>query len=111
MSYIYLGQPYTHDSKEVEELRYQAAMEFMARMAINEPELVIYSPIVHWHNVARTHNLPTQAAFWWGQNKRMLTYSKGLWVLNLEGWTKSRGLAQELYYASEIKKPIKHFEV
>lgn len=93
---IYLGQPYSHPHAKVREARYKAGLEWCARLQSRIP----YSPIVHWHNVAKSHSLPTDADYWLEHCYHILGLSKALFVLQLDGWEKSYGLAKEIEYAA-----------
>ncbi len=99
---IYLAQPYTHSDPAVVETRYHAALLWFAHFESRYP----YSPIVQWHNIAREHSLPTDAQYWLGQNYHFLDRSKALYVLTLEGWQESYGLAKEIIHAANKGLPL-----
>jgi hypothetical protein len=74
--------------------RYAAALATIA--ATDQP---IYSPIVHWHKAAVRYQLRKDADFWWERNRHMLDLCSEVWLLTIEGWRQSIGLAQEVRYA------------
>lgn len=101
---IYLASPYSHPDKDVQNARYEQALTAVAYFA--QSGLTIYSPIVHWHQVAASHDLPTQFEFWADQNKSMLQKANQLIVLNIEGWESSKGVKQEMTWAEKLNIPI-----
>lgn len=108
---IYLASPYSSHDRKVRTARYLSAREFIAKMYQGGYTMPIYSPIVHFHPMAEAHDLPTDHAFWWEINRHYLDLANHLWVLRLEGWVGSKGVAQEVDYWTETfaisKPPIK----
>jgi hypothetical protein len=101
---IYLASPYSHPDPAVQEERYREALRGVHYYA--KQGLVVYSPIVHWHNVAKEFDLPGDAGFWAAQNQAMLEKANQLIVLNSEGWKESKGLEQELIWAEMLGLPV-----
>ena len=66
MSFVYLASPYTHKKREVMMDRHHAASVATAQLLLKGA--VVFSPIVHCHEIALEHQLPTDFAFW--QNLR-----------------------------------------
>lgn len=97
--YVYLASPYSHADPEVVEQRYEAVLA--ATAAFMDEGYFVYSPIVHGHELARRHDLPTDHAFWRGQNEAMLEHAAALWVLKLDLWALSVGVAFEIGFARE----------
>ena len=100
----YVASPYSNPDKNIEQLRYYAALNFCASAA--RQGLYVYSPIVHWHAVALKHSLPTDAAFWDKFNMTMLRRADGIILLKLPGWETSRGCARELSVAETLNIPL-----
>ncbi|MBK8909171.1 MAG: DUF1937 family protein [Rhodospirillales bacterium] len=101
---LYVAHPYTGQEDDA----YHAALWFCAcafRRGWHP-----YSPIVHWHVIAASHNLPTDAATWAGINERELRQSDALAVLKLTGWQNSEGLRMELAWAELYGLPVRWFE-
>jgi len=94
---IYLAQPYSHPDPTIVQTRYEIALEYCNLLRDRHP----YSPIVHWHNVASKHDLPTDAAFWRKYNYHMLSLASSLYILRMPGWEQSEGLANEVKYCLE----------
>lgn len=68
--------------------------------------LLPFSPILHWHNVAVAHDLPTDAVWWWRYNKTMLDTLRHLTLITFRGWEESVGVDLELRRAEEMSYPI-----
>lgn len=105
MSYLYIASPYSHPEFGIRETRYLAVMEFLASML--HQKIWCYSPVVHLHELNIRFNLPTDAAFWQDYNEVMLSASDGLLVLQLEGWTTSKGVTAEREFAASREIPIR----
>ena len=103
---IYLAGPYSHNDPEVRESRYNEHLRHLAH-CLNDG-LVVFSPIVHWHVVATTHMLPTEWAFWRTLDFAFLERCDRLFVLKLDGWENSVGLAAELEFARQRNIPIEY---
>lgn len=101
---IYLASPYSHPDPAVVANRYEAAMNATA-LRIMAGDMV-WSAIVHCHELAQRYSLPTDAAFWREYNFNMLRASGAMYVLTLEGWEESLGVKAEIEYADRIKLPI-----
>jgi len=105
MSYTYLASPYTHAEPAMREVRYHAAMKCCAWLLKNR--VWVYSPIVYCHELARLHDMPTNAHFWMDYNYAMLRGAKDLLILVLPGWQDSVGIDNEVEYAHAANKPIR----
>lgn len=103
---IYLASPYSHQSfAEVENrfaLTEQCTYELMKR------GLPVFSPIVHCHQIATDYNLPTDAKFWEKYNMQFLRKADAIYVLKIDGWDESKGVAQEMGVAKALYLPL-HF--
>ena len=99
---IYLASPYSHPDANVRHARYEAACQKAAEM-MRDGRLV-YSPIVHSHPLGEL-GLPGDWPFWAEHNRRMLGVCSGLVVLQLSGWERSRGVAEEIRIAETIGLP------
>lgn len=101
---IYLGQPYSHPDKAVQEARYEAALAACA--ACFHRGIAVFSPIAHWHPVAKHHSLPTNAEPFELINHHMISLANQVLVLGLDGWEKSAGLREEVFVAHKLFKPL-----
>lgn len=106
---IYLASPYSDKSTFVMERRYTQALAVVAEMS--KAGLVVYSPIVHFHEVARRFSLPADFQFWKQVNFGMLDRALELWILKQPGWDNSIGITAEDSYARSLGIPIKRVEL
>ena len=86
------------------EMRYQHTMEVTA--CLLSQGLIVYSPIVHCHELAKVHGMPTDAQFWWRYDRAMLALASELRLLKLDGWQQSVGMRKEARFAIEREIPI-----
>lgn len=93
MSYIYLASPYTDPDPLIRELRYYQALRATADLL--KVKQYVYSPIVHCHEVAKKHKLPTHFDFWQNYNFAMLRAASSFAILQADGWKESVGVLAE----------------
>lgn len=105
---IYLASPYSHPSPFVREIRYLLTMKKLANLL--KQEIVVYSPIVHCHELAKIAGLPSHADFWRKYNFAMMNAGEALYVFCLEGWKESVGVKEEIAHAQYMKMPIQYLE-
>lgn len=105
---IYLAQPYTHPDPAVRAKRYDAALHVTADYT--KLGFLIYSPIVHYHNVALRHNLPSDFHFWRVLNFSALARCNEIWILPLTDWEKSLGLKAEIREAIRLNIPATYLK-
>lgn len=102
---IFVASPYSvehgtpEEKKEIREARYYSARKHCGNLASRE--IPCYSPIVHWHEVAKTYSLEKGAAFWKRFNLPHLLSSHKLQILTLPGWESSEGIQWEYNMATK----------
>lgn len=101
---IYIASPYFSPDPAVMQQRYEAVRAYNAKLL--SEGLYAYSPIVHCHDMALAHDLPKDAQYWLNFNHHMLGLAKTLHVLMLQGWEKSHGVRNEIFFAQEHDKAI-----
>jgi hypothetical protein len=101
---IYLASPYSHEDPKVVKKRYEMVLAKTAEL-IREKKFV-YSPIVHCHEMAKVHKLPTDFVFWREYNLDMIAIAESLYVYRLAGWQNSVGVIYEIDWATELGKEI-----
>lgn len=101
---IYLASPYSHNNPAVMQARFRWAEKYTALLL--QQGQVIFSPIVHCHEIARTYELPTDFSFWEHYCIGMLKRAEELRVLQLDGWQHSRGVAAEIAFAMHNEIPV-----
>jgi hypothetical protein len=104
--FVYLASPYFHHDPFIRERRFLAVMQATRHYSLEG--FCIYSPIVHWHQIALVGAMPKEAAFWEAQNKGMLSRAAELWVLQIDGWSESQGIKKETKWAEEWKIPVRY---
>jgi hypothetical protein len=93
MSFIYLASPYSHPNPQVMHARYLAVAAECAKLL--KAQDWTYSPIVHCHELARMHGLPTDFEYWKRYNRAMLSSASAFYILTIPGWEQSRGVTAE----------------
>ena len=106
MKRIYLAGPYTHHDRDVRARRERALSEKCADLMLSG--YVVFSPITHGHALATF--LPSAKVaswvFWGAQDKSHLLSCDELHVLMLDGWDSSRGVGEEIEWATEAGMSI-----
>lgn len=100
---IYLAGPYSYNPP----LAFEMHMQYAAHL-MREGHL-IFSPILHNHQLAKTHDLPTDFTFWKQHNEALLAQCKEMWVI-AEGllWKNSEGVKNEIAFATSLNIPISY---
>jgi len=101
--FIYLASPYSDLDPTVREERFVRAAKTASYCF--QYGIAVYSPIAHWHPIAKIRDIPTDAASHQKQNDIFMTASVGIAVLCLPGWQKSLGVQYEIKWASEAGLP------
>lgn len=109
MKKIYLAIPYSG----IEELSYQAANE-VAAMLISEG-FCVFSPISHSHPIWEAGNglVKNDHETWMKQDKEFVLWCDAVYVIDLVNLNgvgliyKSKGVMQEIEWASEFNKELK----
>jgi len=101
---IYLACPYNSPRTAVRETRYKGALD--ACYWLHKNDYVVYSPIVHWHNVAERFGLDPAVDTWRRQDWAMLDWCTTLLVLTLPDWNHSVGISQEMDAIRHVSKQI-----
>lgn len=105
MSYIYLASPYSDPDPAIVQRRYHLVLS--ATASLLRDCIWTYSPIVHCHELARLHSLPTDFAFWRDYNKAMLQKANAIALLDIPGWENSKGVKDELQIAELLAIPFR----
>jgi len=104
MSYVYLCSPYTHESAEVRHDRYIAVCR--AARALQKRGYPVFSPICHSHGIEIVCDFLEGHEYWMNQDLPLLCGASQVYVLMLDGWEQSRGIAAEIAEAERLGKPI-----
>jgi hypothetical protein len=102
---IYVASPYSHPDKAVRDARFREVCAFVARMF--RDGMTAFSPIAHSHSIAEIYGLPVEFEFWKRFNIDMLRRCDALWIVKMDGWKTSRGIADELELAVSMNLPVR----
>lgn len=105
-TYWYIASPYSDPDPKVSEQRYRAALR--ATHWCLTHDMIVFSPIVHCHEMAIIYGMPTDFRFWKAYNNAMISGSSGLLVLEIEGWQQSAGVSAEREIAVKAGLPVGH---
>ena len=97
---IYLASPYSHSNPSIVQERYEDAL--FCTGALMSRGLHVFSPIVHCHEAAKLHKMPGHFDFWQRYNLSFLRKADQLWIIKLDGWEDSKGVAYELQFAKKL---------
>ena len=105
MSFVYLASPYSSKTRIQEEINYQRAL--LAFLLLKDMECPAFSPITHCHEVAKIYTKDRGVRFWKQYNKNLLEASYAVFILTIEHWKESVGIAIEVEWAKTYGKPLK----
>ena len=66
----------------------------------------VFSPIVHWHNIAVEYGLPKDAKSWGSYNAAMLSRAIGVIVACMPNWDRSLGIQEEIEIGKQLPQKI-----
>ena len=101
----FVSSPYTHPDPKIQDDRAKAAGDFAAYLW-RERGAMVFSPIAHWHDIAKRNALPSNALAWRDWNLVVLCQCDVLYVLCIPGWRDSVGVAYEIQWANECEMKI-----
>ncbi len=101
---IYLGAPYSHTEPWIVENRMRYVERAVAFFSLHGKP--VQAPLLLHHCLNTGIKLPSDFEFWESTCRAIWKVSTELVVLTLAGWEESPGLAKELSWAYEDKKPI-----
>lgn len=105
---IYLASPYSHDSDVIRYQRYEAVLAYVATHISYQ---VLYSPIMHFHDLAERYSLPKGFDFWRRLNESILFRCNALHVLMLDGYEESIGVDAEIKFARTNHIPVVYVSI
>ena len=102
---IYLASPYAHTDKKVRQQRADTVKKKTAELLIAGH--IVFSPIAHGKAIKDylPPHLEVDHRFWLRQDAHYLFAMTELYVLKLEGWNKSKGVAWEIATAKTLGVP------
>jgi hypothetical protein len=105
---IYIGSPYSHESKAVMEENFRRVTKFAAELCSQGK--VAFSPITYGHTLLEYKEMSSAWEFWQNFCLTFLKHADKLIVYKMPGWDKSRGLAAEIEFAKEHMIPVEYIE-
>jgi len=104
---LYLASAYSDPDPAQEQANYSKAVDACAKL--HELGYLVYSPIVHWHIVAKSHNLNGSAEYWVEYAFAFIQWCDILCVLKTPNYSKSKGVKGEIKFAKKLGKPVMYF--
>lgn len=101
---VYLASPYVDEDDQEMEDRYKEVCNAVATLI--DKKVFVYSPIVMFHPIAKIYDLPKGHTFWAKLNEDVLSKCDYMLVLRLDGWKKSKGIADEILFCQENDIPV-----
>ena len=101
----YIASPYSHQDPEIEKQRVEDVTKAVLHISNRYPNVFPFSPVLYTVNLQRA-GLEFPPAGWYQFDLWMLNNCQRLWVLELEGWQASMGIALEIAYAQAKHIPI-----
>jgi len=108
MKIVYLASPYSHSEKDIVDQRFHRIS--LIASILNSKGIVALSPITYGHTLLTYTPMPTDWEFWRNFCLSFLQNSSELWVVKMDGWNKSSGVAEEIEFAIKNSIPIKYIE-
>lgn len=105
---IYVASPYLSSLERVMQERYEQVASYCARAA--RAGLVVYSPIAHWHPIAKQFDLPRGHEYWQFHDHEMISLCEKFQILKLDRWEVSAGVARDRAVALSCGKEIEYVE-
>lgn len=106
---VYVAGPYSHEYERIRQERNDMLTQVSAMLV--EKGILNYSPITHSHAQQQyLSNNETSFEYWRRNDFAFLSRCDELYVITLDGWDKSFGVAEEIKFAKEHKIPIRYFK-
>ena len=101
----YVASPLVHKDPEIEKKRVQDVTTAVIDIAMRYPRVFPFSPVLYTKNL-QAAGLEFPPVGWYQFDLWMLKQCQRLWVLKLDGWETSKGIALEIAYAQARNIPI-----
>lgn len=104
---IYLASPYSHPNSAVRESRFRRVCKAAAGLIAGGCN--VFSPIAHSHPIEKYGELPPDVD-WIRMDEEHMERCDSLYILMLDGWKKSIGVAAEIKMAKKFGIPIVYLD-
>lgn len=105
---IYIASPYSNPDKVIRENNFKLVSILASDLC--SKGYVAFSPITYGHVLVDYKEMPTDWDFWENFCLSFLKVSSELWVFEMEGWDRSKGVSREIKYAIENNIKIKYIK-
>jgi hypothetical protein len=107
---IFISSPYSHEDEKVVEENYLKVVK-LASLICSKSEVAI-SPIVYGHTLLNYVSMPNDWEFWKNFCLTLLEKCDEMIVYKMDGWDKSRGVKEEIEFATSrgIKITYRDYE-
>lgn len=100
--------PYSDKDPKIRESRYARISQIAANLV--STGIHAFSPITYGHTLIGYTKMPGNWEFWQEFCLVFLQYADELWVYKFDDWEKSRGIAEEIEFATLNNIPIRYIE-
>lgn len=104
---IYLAGPYTHEDPKVEATRFKMLSKVAGHLLNHNDDILVFSPISHGYPISKYGKVSGLSEKWQDFNLKMLHQCDELWIVDIEGWEKSKGTKTEIAFAKLNDKKIR----
>lgn len=105
---VYLAGPYSHPDEQVRLTRERTLSKKCASLMLEG--YVVFSPITHGHALLDFMPFETRTwEFWGSQDFEHMRACDEVHVLCLDGWEKSRGVKDEILWATMLRKKVVYY--
>jgi hypothetical protein len=102
---IYLACPYSSEFEQVRTERLKIAS--LVAGTLMRRDHVVFSPLSHSRAIGEVCSLPEEWDFWKVQDEEFIKWCDEMWVVALDGWIPSVGVAAEIELAEKYNKHIR----
>ena len=103
MKLVYVAMPYSHPNPDVIAERMEVFYKIAADLLL-QGKMVI-SPVLN-HSICKRYNVPSDYKFWGDYSRTLLSKCDEIVVLEMDGWTRSAGVIDEIATAKDLHIPI-----
>ncbi len=105
---IYVASPYNHPDDSIRVENYKKVSKYTADLIASGQ--VAMSPIAYGHPLLDFTEMPYDWEFWSNFCISFLKKCEEMHIFMIDGWDKSRGVAEEIEYCVKNSIPIKYIE-
>jgi hypothetical protein len=106
---IFISSPYSHPDDNIREQNYEKVSQIVAEYVSNG--VIAISPITYGHTLIKFKNMPNDWQFWNNFCLSLLKRCDELWVLKMDGWNNSKGIAEEIEFAIKNNIRVKYIDI